>query len=234
MSNTINMYLDESCHTQFDGTNTMSLVTVYTMKNNNRLITKAINILKRRYNATGELKWNKVGKSNINLYKDIFTLMAGLVKDDNLRIRTILVDADKSLITGDYNDWYYKMSYILFDKVIGDDYLNIHNITNFNLFLDKKDRLSHKKTSTTATYLERSMRGRKKVNGMAVNSEDFALIQIADIIAGAMTYKMRGLSTSSYKLDLINHIEEQFNINLNRGTYRKKVDFNIYIWRLPD
>lgn len=227
---TINLYMDESCHTQFDGTNTMALVTVYTTNKNNTVIRSIIKSIKDRHFIGGELKWNKVGKSNINFYKELISVLAHLTKENRLKTRGLLVDYNKEKITGNYQSWYYMMAYYLFRKIIVGDLDSNQKVTKFNLILDKKDNNSHKEIRKTARYLENRIRHNKKISGMAVDSREFDLIQVADLIAGAMTYKIRGLNTSPYKLDLIKHIEKEFEVNLTTTSSLYKTDFNVFVW----
>lgn len=230
MDRTLNLYMDESCHTQNDNTDTMSLVTVYTMKGNNKYYEIEIKKIKDRHKIGGELKWNKVSNSNVNFYKDLVSFFSEETKNNYLRIRALLININKKTIRSDYYIWYYKMVYLLFEKIIHDD-LNINTkVKKVNLLLDYKDSNSHKETSKTAEFLQNKIHNKKRINGLAVNSKDHALIQFADIIAGALTYKKRKLETSDAKLDLINHIESEFSITLDKTTALTKLDFNLLVW----
>ncbi len=230
MKNTINMYMDESCHTKHDKTNVMSLVTVYTIKNNVILFDREIENIKNKYKIGGEVKWNKVSPANINFYKEIISLLSGYAKENKIRVRALLISADKTKIRSEYSAWYYKMVYLLFEKIIYRDFNENDKYDTFNLFLDKKDSDSSKESIKTARYLSNKIFNQKTVNGMAVDSKEHYLIQIADIISGALTYKKRALNTSQAKLDLISHIEKEFSLNLNQTTTLKKLDFNLLVW----
>lgn len=229
MEQKIMLYADESCHLQKHKTDCMSLVTVYTLENNKNLINKSINTLLASFKMTGELKWAKVSNSNLAMYIKIIDYFSDFVLNNKVRIRAILADVDKETIVGNYDDWYYKMYYLLFDKIISDV---AYTQNHFHLLIDIKDNKSHSEAQKLARYLSNRSRGEKIIIGTAEDSRNHRLIQIADIIAGAMTYKFRGIKTSNAKLDLINHIESSFKINLNQSYPLSKMDFNIFVRRL--
>ena len=56
------------------------------------------------------------------------------------------------------------------------------------------------------------------------------MIQVADIIAGAMSYKKRDLKTSKAKIAIIDHIEKIFAVTLNQSSPFSNSSFNTFIW----
>ena len=69
----------------------------------------------------------------------------------------------------------------------------------------------------------------KKVQ--AIRSDEVQLIQLSDLVIGAIGYDIRELKSSKSKLELVNYIEKKFNISfmLNSSSSNKK--FNIFHWR---
>jgi len=230
MNNTINMYMDESCHTKYDMTNVMSLVTVYSNRSNLLYFEEEIKKIKLKYNIFGEAKWNKVSPSNLSFYKELIELISKNARRNIIRIRALLISIDKAKIRTEYSVWYYKMVYILFEKIIYKDFSEEDKYSNFNLFLDKKDIDSNKKTIETAQFLSNKVFNKKTVRGFAVDSKEYCLIQIADVIAGALTYNKRALGTSEAKIELIDYIEKEFIIKLDQTTSLNKLDFNLLVW----
>lgn len=231
MALTLKMYMDESCHLQNDKTNTMALVTVYTIEQNDNFINTEINKIKTKYRIGGELKWNKVSNSNLLLYKEVITLLAQQVEQRFFRVRALLVRKDKTKIRKDYAEWYYKMAYRLFELPLTSLYESTtNNIDVIELYLDEKDGRSLRETKKLAAYLQNRLHGEKEVVGKVIDSTMNILIQLADIIAGALTYKERKLYTSKAKVALINQIEQSFNINLSVTSSMARSDFNLFVW----
>lgn len=231
MALTIKMYMDESCHTQHDKTNTMSLVTVYTINDNQKILEDKIKEVKDKHKIGGELKWNKVSNRNINLYLEVITLLAKAVSENYFKVRTLLIRADKTGIWSNYEDWYYKMAYFLFEIPL---MFMIEKATtpinHVELYLDQKDIRSRRQTRKLAHFLQTKIRDEIIVTGRVVDSTTNILIQLADIIAGALTYKERNLRGSNAKMTLIKHIEKAFSINLSRSTSKDRTDFNTFVW----
>ena len=56
------------------------------------------------------------------------------------------------------------------------------------------------------------------------------LVQIIDIIIGAISYKIRNIKSSAAKLELVNYIEKLFDINFNLNSNYNENKFNNFIW----
>ena len=53
-----------------------------------------------------------------------------------------------------------------------------------------------------------------------IRSHEASIMEITDILAGALSYLNRGLSTSSGKLDVIKRIEQRSKYSLRRSTVK--------------
>ncbi|MBP3766176.1 MAG: DUF3800 domain-containing protein [Bacilli bacterium] len=222
----INVYADESCHLEHDNVEFMVLGCIYCLKKDKNYISKKMKEIKKEYglNSMTEIKWTKVSNNKIEMYKK----MIDLVYDSNLSFRGWIAhdkqSLDNDLFHQTYDDWYYKMYYYLFNYIINE------SIINYNLYLDIKDTRSSIKNEKLKQILTHyNIYNINKVQ--AIRSDEVQLIQLADLIIGAISYKLRGLETSTAKLEIVNYIESKFGVNLLINSSSNQKKFNIFHWR---
>ena len=117
MSDTFNVYCDESCHLENDRQKAMVLGAVWCPLDKTREIAVRLREIKEKHGLSPqfEVKWTKVSPAKIALYLD---LVDYFFDDDDLHFRALVVP-DKSLlqhesIAGqDHDTWYYKMYFYL-------------------------------------------------------------------------------------------------------------------------
>ena len=63
-----------------------------------------------------------------------------------------------------------------------------------------------------------------------VKSNEIELIQVTDLITGAISYANRNLSTNSGKNSIVNRIKERSKYSLIRTTLYKENKVNIFVW----
>ncbi len=113
-----NIYCDESCHLEHDGSNIMVIGGVWCQKSEKDKAFKRLRELKVKYGLkpTNELKWNAVSKSKIDYYKDVLNYF---FDNESLHFRALVVPNKMSLNHEAYqqthDQFYYKTQYI--DKV---------------------------------------------------------------------------------------------------------------------
>ena len=222
----INVYADESCHLEHDNVEFMVLGCVYCLKKDVNYISNKIKKIKIKYglNPNTEIKWTKVSDNKIDMYKELIDLLYS----ENLSFRGWIAHDKKSLdhelFHQTYDDWYYKMYYCLLNYIVSE------SIIDYNIYLDIKDSRSAMKNRKLAEILSKyNIYNVKKVQ--AIRSNEVQLIQLADLVIGAIGYDIRELKSSKSKLELVNYIEKKFNISfmLNSSSSNKK--FNIFHWR---
>lgn len=227
-------YCDESCHLKDDDSKYMAIASVYCRKDRAKAINAEIKKIKERHNisAKTELKWNKVSSATLDMYKEIFRFIK-----DNSKLKIRILIADKSL-NENTNEWYNKVYYKLIEFPLQSILWN-YDIDKIEILSDKKDSNSYKDMKTISRYLTKHFAKKYSVQfeSKVCESYDVQLIQIADILAGAATYKMRKLHTSSNgsvaKKELIKFIETTFNISFNKNTkftYGEISHYNVYIF----
>lgn len=222
----INVYADESCYLEHDNVEFMVLGCVYCLKKDKNYIANKIKEIKIKHGLkpTTEIKWTKISSNKLDMYKDFIDLLY----DENISFRGWIAHDKKSLdhelFHQTYDDWYYKMYYHLFNYIISE------SIVNYNIFLDIKDTRSSIKNEKLKNILNHSnIYNVSRVQ--AIRSNEVQLIQLADLIIGAISYKLRNLNTSSAKLELVDYIEKKFNLSLFMNSANNNKKFSIFHWR---
>lgn len=222
----INAYADESCHLEHDKIEFMVLGCIYCLKKDVNYISQKIKNIKIKYNLkpNTEIKWTKVSKNKIEMYKELIDLLY----NENISFRGWIAHDKKSLdhelFHQTYDDWYYKMYYYLFNYIISE------NIIDYNIYLDIKDSRSGIKNEKLRKILN-SYKISNVNKVQSIRSEEVQLIQLTDLIIGAIGYKNRDLKTSIAKVELINYIENKFGISLLLNSSNGSRKFNIFHWR---
>jgi len=235
-----NIYCDESCHLENDKEKVMALGAVYCPASKKKEIFQMLTELKKKHNLIPknkknpndnrtyyELKWNKISLSKINYFKDVIDYFFA---DDDLNFR-VLVVPDKSKLDYEkfnhtHDTFYYKMYFSMLKVILNPD--KVHHI-----YIDIKDTKSREKVHKLEQVLRNDKYDYakeiiKKVQ--QVRSHEVELIQLADLLTGAVSYVNRGLSDSRAKNILINHLKHRSKYSLTKSTLIREQKFNIFLW----
>ena len=218
MNKTYNFYCDESTHVENDGEPFMLLSYVGTPYNQLRIHNENIRKLKREHFFKGELKWSSLSKSQYPFY---IALIEYFFATD-LQFRCIIIDKEQMRHKdyGQTHDQFYdKMYYQLLNKKL--DPQNFYNI-----YIDIKDTHSYRKARNLKNYLERDYQNIR--NLQVIRSYESELMQMADVIMGAINYRLRGLNKVTSKNKLIEKIENLSGKPLERSTPPFETKFNLF------
>ena len=224
-------YCDESCHIQTDGVEYMSLVSAFCSKSRIKNINKDIRRIKEKYGISPnqELKWTKISKTNLEMYKEIIRYVS---EKTYIRIRGVLAKkrTPEQLLARNktYDQWYHSIYYYLLKhplELISDS--NVEFDKCF-LFIDKKDIYTTENIVLLAEFLKRHLCYRYDFLPIAVDSKEHQLVQVADIVAGALTYRKRFVDKISPKNEMCDFIEQSFGSLKNTSPY-KNIDFNLLV-----
>ena len=227
-----NVYCDESCHLVSNDSKYMLIGAVYCPKNKIKKVNEYIEHLKENYNISNkiELKWNKIDKKTERLYLDIINYF---FNNDDLKFRVIVIDKtklDHEKYNQTENEFYHKAYYEMLKYIIipGNSY---------NIYPDIKDTNSYYYHQVMLDYLRIKMqdtnkRTIKKVQ--PIRSFEAPILQINDILIGALSYHYRNLSKNNVKLNIISEIRKLYQNDLNETSYCSNTKFNIFMWRSRD
>ncbi len=225
-----NIYCDESCHLEHDNQKAMVLGAIWCSKGIAHEAFVRIREIKEKHGLSRdfEVKWNKVSPAKINFYKELIDYY---FDDDDLHFRALVVP-DKSILDHNnhnqsHDDFYYKMFFDLL-KVIFDPQFS------YNIYLDIKDTRSQEKIDHLAqvlrnTHYDYNEEIIKQIQ--QVRSHEVELIQLTDLLAGAISYINRGLIGSKAKLELIERIKSRSKYSLLGSTLYRESKMNIFIWK---
>lgn len=191
---------------------------------------------------TRELKWGKVKKHNVPRYKAITSATIKACKKGYASYFAIVVDTSKMnnklYNEGDKELGFNKMLFQLLYQLVR----KYRSRPRFYAYLD------YRTTKHTPERL-RSMLNRKSARDLRVthnpfrvcqfrHSHDVRLIQAADIITGAIAFKMNQhdvvLGAATYKVDLMNHIAFEIGLRslANPTTISQVQASNVDIWHI--
>lgn len=231
----INIYCDESCHLEHDDSNVMILGAISCDSERKKSIFTDIRDIKKRHNLSSyfEVKWTKVTEKKIDFFIE---LLEYFIENSNLNYRGLIAIGKHALNhekynNGDYNLWYYKMYYTMLAPII-----NPNN--EYHIMIDIKDTKGGKRVKKLREVLCNNMYDFKQESIKEItqiNSIESEILQLTDLINGAISYYHRGLHISPIhvqnkgKLEIINYLSNKF--NLNESSHRNENKFNIFIWK---
>lgn len=215
MKKTFNMYCDESCHLENDHKPFMFLGYVSCAYPQVKTHTERIDDIKKKHNFYAEIKWNKVNKAKLKFYIELIDYFFST----DLRFRAIGVD--KSKVRPDefgksYDDHYYTMYYYLLNHNLNFQY-------TYNVYLDIKDTLSAYKVERLKNILNVRLGVFRNVQNIV--SKESLLLQLADLIIGAISYnKNDSEKKSDAKRILLDRIKKHCNVDLGETNYSEKLN----------
>lgn len=230
MSDIIHIYCDESCHLEKDHQKVMVLGAITCPATLRWEVGRKIKALKKKYGIPPwrEIKWTQVSPSRQAFYVELVDLF---FDEPSLGFRTVVVP-DKQALRHEafgqtHDDFYYKMWWLLLTRLIDDEH-------RFRIFIDIKDTQSAKKLRKLHevlcnTYYDFDRR--RILNIEAVRSYDVVLLQLADLLIGAVSYCHRDLAGSGAKQAVIRRIRERSGLSLLKSTPPQARKFNVFVWK---
>jgi hypothetical protein len=183
-----------------------------------KLHSKNIRQLKAKHHVFYETKWSGLSKSAYPLYNDLIEYFFAT----DLQFRAIVIDKDKlkhDKFGQNHDDFYYKMYFQLLSKKLDPE-------CNYNVYLDIKDTRSAKKVNGLKDFLNKNYITVRNLQN--IRSHESELMQLTDIITGALSYYLRGLDTVIAKNKLIEKIQQHSKQPLTRSTAVNQEKFNLF------
>lgn len=226
MNEVYNIYCDESCHLENDKQKSMVLGSLVIPKRLTSSISEEIKRIKTDHgvNAHTELKWKKVSANKSELYR---SLISYFIQNPHIRFRCIVVP-DKSVLDHTvykrtHDDFYYVMFYYALRDLLCKN-------NRYHIYFDYKDNMQNQKLNRLRNILI------KKTDVIPDNllmqpiqSYESQLIQLADIVIGAVSYKNRDLSSNKTKVQLVSLLESEYG-SLKYSSPRYDSKFNVFCW----
>ena len=194
MAESFNVYLDESCHLEHDGIPVMTLGAVWCLTDKARDVSIRVRDIQQQFGLAHdfEIKWTKVSPAKFDFYRAVVDYF---LDDDDLHFRGVVIP-DKSKLDHDIqgkskDEWYYKMCFTLLDPIIVPT-------QQYSIYLDIRDTRSELKKNKLEQVLRNANydgAGNIVRRVQQIRSHESALLQLADLFSGIVTYANRRLET---------------------------------------
>lgn len=223
-----NVYCDESCHLEHDPWNIMVLGCVWLPAREVKKVSNRLRDLKLRYDYKWETKWTRVSPGALEMYQAILDYFWD---EPNLKFRAVVVNDKKELDhkrfnAGSADAFYYKMFYQAIKHIIDPR-------ETYRVYIDKKDTWSAVRTENLRDILRtkfQDYRGESIARIQQVRSHESQLVQLCDLLIGALSYHNRGLKESPAKQQLVQQLSERALQDLGMRSSFGARKFNIFFF----
>jgi hypothetical protein len=234
MSETFNIYCDESCHLENDRQKAMVLGAIWCPLEKTREIAVRLREIKQKHGLPPdfEVKWTKVSPAGKVFYLDLIDYF---FDDDDLHFRALIVP-DKALLRHDafpgqdHDVWYYKMYFDMLKVIFQPE-------ARYRIYLDIKDTRGGQKVEKLHRVLcnDRYDFSRQVIERVQlVRSHEIEQLQLADLLIGAVAYLNRGLQGNAGKLAIIDRMRRRSGYDLTRTTLLREEKMNIFRWHAAE
>jgi hypothetical protein len=233
MSETFNIYCDESCHLEKDEHAVMVLGAVWCPLDKSRDIAVRIRELKAKhgFHPKFEIKWQKVSPKKLAFYLDVLDFF---FDDDDLHFRALIIP-DKQALRHDihghtHDDFYYKMYFSML-KVL------LRPTEKYRIFIDIKDTRGAERIAKLWSVLCSAVydfRHEIITNVQLVRSHEVEQQQLADLLIGCISYCNRGHFASSAKKALVDRMRKRSGYKLTQTTLVMEQKVNLFKWRAQE
>lgn len=232
MTNDVNIYCDESTHLPNDGHPFMVLGAIVCPVDLTKQVTTRLTELRLKHGLPRdfEIKWTKASPAKVDFYLDVVDYF---FDDDDIEFRAVVAPKqglDHSRFEQTHDDWYYKMMFYLVRNVVPSGAKSF-------IYLDKKDtrgglkvRKLHEVIAAAKYDFDRNSIKRVQI----VESHHVGLMQLADLLIGAVNYSNRGLQTNDAKSRLVKRVRDRSGKTLTQSTLLTETKFNIFCWRAQE
>lgn len=225
----INIYCDESNHLEADGISTMVLGAVYGPIEKIKIANNRLHEIKVKHKIapSTEIKWTKVSPNKIAFYLDAIDYF---YDNDDLHFRAIILNKN-TLNHGNFkqthDDFYYKMYFELLSKILDPQ-------NTYGIYLDIKDTQGSKKIKKLKEILSNKMYDFdenivQKIQ--LVRSHEVEVLQLADLLIGAMQFINREDVRSEAKKQIIERMKERSKYDLLKSTLVRERKTNLFYWK---
>lgn len=183
----------------------------------------AIHAIRDRHRVGGEFKWQKVSPSRLDFYMGLLDLFFS--RGEELRFRCIAVEREKVDLSafhqGDQELGFYKFYYQLLHHWILD-------FNDYQVFCDYKKNRDHARLPVLQRCLNASNFSSMIQVLQAVRSEESVLVQLVDVLTGAVSARLNGsLTAGTAKSRFVEELESRLGHPI-RPTWKSEQKFNVF------
>jgi len=174
-----------------------------------------------------EIKWKKISPAKKQFY---LKLIDYFFDNDDLHFRALIVPDKTKLqhaaFSQSHDDWYYKMYFDMLKLILSPG-------ARYSIYIDIKDTRSAHKVAKLHDVLSNNLYdfSRQIIERVQmVRSHEVEILQLADLLIGAISYINRGLTTSSAKQAIVERIRQRSHYSLTRSTLMREDKINLFRW----
>jgi len=184
----------------------------------------AIRDLRARHNLLGEFKWIRVSPSRQAFYSELIDLFFSTAR---ARFRTLILPADEldavKFHSGDAELMFYKFYYLLLHQWILDS-------NTYRVFVDTKTNRVGGRLKKLHEVLTSANQLSIIEQVQALPSKEVDLLQLADVLIGAVSYRLHDRRSSSAKMAIVERVEGYIGHSI-RCTGCGETKLNVFCWR---
>lgn len=227
---TFNVYCDESGHLPNDGQPNMVLGAIWCPLERVQEMSDALRKLKKDHGLSPqmEVKWTKISPAKVDFY---LALVDFFFNQPDLRFRALVVPdkskLDHDAFEQDHDTWYYKMYFSMLKVIITPD-------DRFRIYVDIKDTRSADKMRKLHEVLCNNIYDFDQniiERVQTVRSHEVELLQLADLLIGAVQHAGRGPLSDSAKDTVVRRVQQRSRYGLVKSTLLTEKKLNIFVWR---
>lgn len=233
MSQIFNIYCDESCHLENDRQGVMVLGAIWCPLEKSHEILSRIREIKSKHGLSPrfEIKWTKVSPAKIDFYLDLINYF---FDESSLHFRALIVPDKAKLRHSEYGQdhdtWYYKMYFDMLKVILNPE-------DHYRIYIDIKDTRSKNKVAMLQDVLCNNFYdfSRKIIERIqTVRSHEIEILQLADLLIGAVSYANRNLTTNLGKLQLVERMKKRSGYILTKTTLLREDKVNLFRWKATE
>lgn len=221
---TINIYCDESRHTSNPDDAFFVIGGIACPREYKHEIVRQIHTLKGRYKTQGEFGWKRLSPNKQDFY---WAILENFINDTNLSFRCLVANRNildhEQYNQGDEELGFYKLYYQMLVHWLKPNSL-------YHIYLDWQQNKTRNRFSTLRDILQKKLSGRAKIASLEpVVSKQIPLIEMTDLLIGAVGYDWNEINKSTTKINFCKKLAESLNLkNLRASTYNTKHKFDIF------
>lgn len=219
------VFSDESC---VDSHRYMLIGGLWVPRADVAVLREGLNAVRLKHGLRAEMKWTKVSQTMLIPYMDFVGTFFNLPR---ARFRCLVLDTQvidyKTYHFGDKELGFYKFYYLLVSRNLARDSANWLYVDHRNL--EKLYRLDALKETVNAWC--RQYRGDARlVSVEPLDSKKDDIIQVTDIILGAVGRCWNQDKSTGGKADLCTYIRQRAGVSLGSQTKRRDAKLSIWKW----
>lgn len=221
------IFCDESNHLYSDKSDIMVIGGICCDDAQVEYLNRYIKHLKHKHNANNELKWTKLNNGKREFYKELLEFFFSRV---DMKFNAQIVINKSNLHHDRYNDgeadtFYYKMYYYALLPFFTPN-------KNYNIFMDYKDTKGGQRVKKLNEVILNKFYGGVNTQYTIIHSHESQIMQLCDIIIGAIGYKNRKdiEHASGIKNFIIDEIERLSGFVLDDSTPQWEEKFRMFVF----